>query len=82
MQHKVQLTVIPNVLDREENVHIETDNVIDSLYDYFEGQFPDNSRLYHGSVSSRTDITPSESNIVESMESLRNLDGDIFCVVY
>ena len=82
MQHKVQLTVIPNVLDREENVHIETDNVIDSLYDYFEGQFPDNSRLYHGSVSSRTDITPNESNIVESMESLRNLDGDIFCVVY
>ncbi len=82
MQHKVQLTVIPNVLDQNENVHIPTDNVIDSLYDYFEGQFPDNSRLYHESVSSKTDVTPVSGDIVNSMEQLRELEGDIFCVVY
>ena len=82
MQHKVQLTVIPNVLDQEENVHISTNDVIDSLYDYFEGQFPDNSRLYHGSVSSKTDVTPVSGDIVHSMEKLQELEGDIFCVVY
>ena len=82
MQHKVQLTVIPNVLDQNENCHIETDNVLDSLYDYFEGQFPDNSRLYHGSVSTKTDVTPVAGDIVNSMEQLRELEGDIFCVVY
>ena len=82
MQHKVQLTVIPNVLDQEENVHISTNDVIDSLYDYFEGQFPDNSRLYHGSVSSKTDVTPVAGDIVSSMEKLQELEGDIYCVVY
>ncbi len=82
MQHKVQLTVIPNVLDQNENFHIGTDNVLDSLYDYFEGQFPDNSRLYHGSVSTKTDVTPVSGDIVRSMEQLRELEGDIFCVVY
>lgn len=82
MQHKVQLTVIPNVLDQNENFHIETDNVLDSLYDYFEGQFPDNSRLYHESVSTKTDVTPVSGDIARSMEQLRELEGDIFCVVY
>ena len=82
MQHKARLTVVPNVLDRNDNVYIDTDNVVESLYDHFEGKFPDNARIYHKNVSDKDDVTPNEGDVYGGIDRLESLEGDIYCIVY
>lgn len=69
-------------MDRSEDVVIETNDVLKSLYDHFDKGFPDTARLYHEQISEENDVTIGEGSIVEDLLKLEELEGTIYCVVY
>jgi len=57
----------------------DVSNVAELLVEQFDGKFPSSARIYHGSVSSVTDVTPMDES---GVEHLLTLEGDFHVIVY
>lgn len=73
------LFIIDDPLDFSANVHVQTENVIETLIERY-GKAPATAKLYFGSVSKDNDITPQTEQECEIV--LRMEGGPFFFVVY
>ena len=71
-----KILIAENALDPTTWESYETEDVCAFLKEHF-GVFPDTARIYHGDVCESSDVTPTDAEGVEKLESL---EGD-FCVV-
>lgn len=73
------LIIGENSIDPETWETYTTENVCEFLVDRYGDTFPPTARIYHGSVSKVTDVTPTDE---ASVGTLSNLSGTFYVVVY
>jgi hypothetical protein len=68
-----------NNLDPNSWKKFDCEDVCKLLVEQFGAKFPDTARIYHGSVSRMTDVTPYD---LKTIDELSKLEGEFFVVVY
>ena len=78
------VTIIENVADPETWETMETDTVLATLYDRFDGRWPDDAELYAHDVAEPNKVTPQKDSLQEGLEfvdKLQDEGADFFVVV-
>ena len=73
-----KVTIAENALEPSTWVEYETENILDFLVNHFES-WPENARIYNGSVSEIYDVTPENDY---DIKKLSEMEGPFFVVVY
>ena len=82
---KINLIIRTTSVDTDNDIVIETDNVLESLVEHFGDKLPDNTKLYFDQVAEVNEVTPRGSTVqdIEAGEKLlMELEGDIYCITY
>lgn len=74
----IELIIANDPLDTSTWENVETDDLLKYLIERF-GKWPENGRLYHKSVDTSNDVTPS---CEEDIKYLETLDGLFYVVLY
>ncbi|MFN3074735.1 host specificity factor TipJ family phage tail protein [Acinetobacter sp. TY2] len=70
--------IIADPFKKNEYTYSEVDDVCEYLQKEFK-TFPEKARIYHKSVASKNDVTPTS---VRSIKRLQSLEGDFYVVIY